>query len=74
VRRVRVCSYSRIGSGTIFDVHFVDLLIVATIFDDIVIPKVKSRHCGKERAGNFVQWMEEASIANDAEEHTLGSI
>ena len=54
--------------------HFVDLLIVAAIFDDIVIPKVKSRHCGKERAGNFVEWMEEASIANDAEERTLGSI
>jgi hypothetical protein len=54
--------------------HFVDLLIVAAIFDDIVIPEVKPRHCGKERAGNFVEWMEEAPIANDAEEHSLSSI
>jgi hypothetical protein len=62
------------GSGTIFDMHFVNLLIVAAIFDDVVVPKVESRHSGKERAGNLVEWMEETSIANDAEERTLGSI
>jgi hypothetical protein len=61
------------GSSTIFDMHFVDLLIVATIFDDVVIPEVQPRHYRKERAGNFAEWMEEAPIANDAEEHSLGS-
>jgi hypothetical protein len=54
--------------------HFVDLPIVAAIFDDIVIPEVEPRHCGKEGAGNFVKWMKEAPIANDAEEHSLRSI
>jgi hypothetical protein len=65
------------GSGTIFGVHFVDPLIVATVFDDIVIPEVQPRHCRKEWAGNFGEWMEEAPIADyvdDAEEHSLGSV
>ena len=65
------------GSGTIFSMHFVNLLIVAAIFDDVVIPKVQPCHCWKERARNFVEWMEKAPIANDAndaEEHRLGSI
>jgi hypothetical protein len=62
------------GSGTIFDMHFVNLLIVAAIFDDVVVPKVESRHSGKERAGNCMEWMEEAPIANDDEEHSLSSI
>ena len=61
------------GYSTIFDVHFIDLLIVATIFDNIVIPEVQPRYCRKERAGNCVEWMEEAPIANDAEKHGLGS-
>jgi hypothetical protein len=71
---VRVCSYSGRAAGTIFSMHFVDLLIVAPIFDDIMIPEVQPRHCGKERAGNLVEWMDEAAIANDAEEHSLRKI
>jgi hypothetical protein len=54
--------------------HFVNLLIVAAIFDDIVIPEVEPRHRGKERAGNCMEWMEEAPIANDGKEHSLSSI
>jgi hypothetical protein len=54
--------------------HFVDLLVVATIFDDIMIPEVQPRDCRKEWTGNFVEWMEEAPIANDAEENSLSSI
>ncbi len=53
--------------------HFVDLLIVGAIFDDVVIPKVQPRHCREERAGNVVEWMEEAPIANNAEEQSQGS-
>jgi len=62
------------GSGTIFDMHFVNLLIVAAIFDDVVVPEVEPRHRRKERTGNCVEWMEETPIANDSEEHSLSSI
>jgi hypothetical protein len=62
------------GSGTIFDMHFVNLLIVAAIFDDVVVPEVEPRDRRKERAGNCTKWMEEAPIANDSEEHSLSSI
>jgi hypothetical protein len=62
------------GSGTIFDMHFINLLIVAAIFDDVVVPEVEPRHRRKERAGNCMEWMEEATITNDSEEHSLSSI
>jgi hypothetical protein len=63
-----------VGSGTIFDMHFVNLLIVAAIFDDVVVPQVEPRHRRKERAWNCMKWMEEAPIANESEEHSLSSI
>jgi hypothetical protein len=54
--------------------HFVNLLIVAAIFDDVVVPQVEPRHRRKERAWNCMKWMEEAPIANESEEHSLSSI
>ena len=57
---------------TILGMPFVNFLVVAAI--SVVIPEIQSRHCGEERAGNCVERMEEASIADNAQEQSLGSI
>jgi hypothetical protein len=44
--------------------HLVDPLVISTIFDDVVIPKIEPRDCREERSGNFGKRVEVAPIGD----------